>query len=217
MCESSYIIIVKVTDPTNRSKRHKVLIVDVHPAMRHALRQVFGDAGDFEVIAEACTANDALSVARSVEPELAVVDLRLPDSVGIDLFRRLRDVRPGLRILVFSSIDGRLQAARFRNAGAHGFVSKTRDPGELLAASRLVIRGYTCFASELAAPVGVTLSRRETAVLHQLIRGVSNVDIAKSLGLSPKTISTYKRRMLQKLELRTLVDLLEYAKASGIG
>ncbi|WP_405034149.1 response regulator transcription factor [Paraburkholderia terrae] len=76
--------------------------------------------------------------------------------------------------------------------------------------------GYTCFASELIEPAGVALSRRETSVLHRLIRGQSNVDIAASMNLSPKTVSTYKMRLMQKLELQNVVDLVEYAKTNGL-
>ena len=76
--------------------------------------------------------------------------------------------------------------------------------------------GYTCFASDLVEPSGTTLSRRETSVLHRLISGQSNVDIATSLNLSPKTVSTYKMRLMQKLDLQNVVDLVEYAKTNGL-
>ncbi|MEX3933576.1 response regulator [Paraburkholderia phymatum] len=194
----------------------RTLIVDDHPAMRRALRHVLDEAGDFDAVAEAGTMAEALAVAAAAAPALAVVDLRLPDGEGFDLIARLREARPDMRILVFSSVDERLNAAHVRKAGAHGFVSKLRDPEELLASMRLVMMGYTCFASEVAESVGVALSRRETSVLHRLVRGQSNVEIAESLNLSPKTVSTYKARLMQKLELHTVVDLLEYAKANGL-
>lgn len=184
--------------------------------MRRALRHVLGEAGDFDVIAEAGTVAEALAAVEAAAPAVAVVDLRLPDGEGFDLIVRLREVCPDMRILVFSSVDERLNAVYVRKAGAHGFVSKLREPDELLAGMRLVMMGYTCFASEAAESMGATLSRRETSVLHRLIRGQSNVEIAESLNVSPKTVSTYKTRLLQKLELHTLVDLVEYAKANGL-
>jgi two-component system response regulator FimZ (fimbrial Z protein) len=192
------------------------MVVDDHPAMRRALSYVLGESADFDMVAEAGTVADALTAAAGCEPALAIVDLRLPDGDGLDLIAQLHDAWPGLRILVFSSADERLNAVHVRKAGAHGFVSKLRDPEELLASLRLVMIGYTCFAAEPVEPLGITLSRRETSVLHRLVRGRSNLDIAASLNLSPKTVSTYKKRLMQKLDLQNIVDLVEYAKTNGL-
>jgi two-component system response regulator FimZ (fimbrial Z protein) len=142
--------------------------------------------------------------------------MRLPDLDGLDLIPRLLSVSPATRILVFSSVDERAHAPLARKAGAHGFVSKEKEPAELLAGARLVLAGYTCFTSPEPGLEGRALSMRETAVLKQLIRGASNVDIAALLNLSPKTVSTYKARMLQKLDLKSVVDLVEYAKSNGL-
>lgn len=192
------------------------MVVDDHPVMRRALRYVLDESADFDVVAEAGSVAEALASAADCEPALAIVDLRLPDGDGLDLIAQLRNARPTLRVVVFSSVDERLNAVYVRQAGAHGFVSKLLDPDELLASLRLVMIGYTCFASELPEPTGIALSRRESSVLHQLIRGQSNVEIAASLNLSPKTISTYKVRLLQKLGLQNVVDLVEYAKTNGL-
>ncbi|BFG75340.1 virulence factors two-component system response regulator BvgA [Paraburkholderia terrae] len=191
-------------------------MVDDHPVMRRALRYVLDESDDFDMVAEAGSVAEALASAATTEPALAIVDLRLPDGDGLDLIARLRDARPDLRVLAFSSVDERLNAMHVRRAGAHGFVSKLRGPDELIASLRLVMIGYTCFSSELVEPTGVALSRRETSVLHRLIRGQSNVDIAASMNLSPKTVSTYKMRLMQKLELQNVVDLVEYAKTNGL-
>lgn len=192
------------------------MVVDDHPVMRRALCYVLDESTDFELVAEAGTVADALEAVAEHEPALAIVDLRLPDGDGLDLIAQLREAQPALRTVVFSSVDERLNAMHVRKAGAHGFVSKLRDPEELLASLRLVMIGYTCFAAELVEPSGIALSRRETSVLHRLIRGQSNVDIAESLNLSPKTVSTYKTRLMQKLDLQNVVDLVEYAKTNGL-
>jgi len=191
-------------------------VVDDHPVMRRALRYVLDESNDFDLVAEAGSVAEALASAATTEPALAIVDLRLPDGDGLDLIARLLDARPDLRVLVFSSVDERLNAIHVRRVGAHGFVSKIRDPDELIASLRLVMIGYTCFSSDLVEPAGAALSRRETSVLHRLIRGQSNVDIAASMNLSPKTVSTYKVRLMQKLELQNVVDLLEYPKTNGL-
>jgi DNA-binding NarL/FixJ family response regulator len=191
-------------------------VVDDHPVMRRAMRYVLDESSDFDVVAEAGTVAEAIALAASAEPALAIVDLRLPDGDGIDLIYRLRETLPALRIVVFSSVDERLNAVQVRQAGAQGFVSKLRGPEELLAGVRLVMIGYTCFSTDLIEPDVAALSRRETAVLHRLIRGETNVEIAESLNLSPKTVSTYKVRVLQKLELHSVVELVEYAKTHGL-
>jgi DNA-binding NarL/FixJ family response regulator len=192
------------------------MVVDDHPAMRRALRQVFDETGEFNVVTEAGTATDALRLSEAFAPQLAVVDLRLPDFDGIDLIQSLRKARPEIRILVFSSADERIHAAHARQAGAHGFVSKAREPAELVENARLVLAGYTCFASDAQRKRGVVLSERETSVLRMLVNGTGNVGIASMLGISPKTVSTYKTRLLRKLALRTVIDLIEYAKSNGI-
>jgi DNA-binding NarL/FixJ family response regulator len=194
----------------------KLLIVDDHPVVRRVLHQIFDETQEFEVIAEAGTAAEALSLASASLPDLAVVDIRLPDQDGLELIPRLLGVSPATRILIFSSVDERAHAALARKSGAHGFVSKEKESAELLAGARLVLAGYTCFTSPEPGQSGAALSMRETAVLKQLIRGTSNVEIAASLNLSPKTVSTYKARILQKLDLHSVVDLVEYAKSNGL-
>jgi DNA-binding NarL/FixJ family response regulator len=196
--------------------RSSIMVVDDHPAMRLALRQVFSKTGEFEVVAEAGTAEQALHLSETATPQLAIVDLRLPDLDGVELILSLRKARPEMRILVFSSADERIHAAHAREAGAHGFVSKARDPDELVDSARLVLSDFTCFATETQKKRGAMLSERETAVLRMLIGGTSNVDIAAALVISPKTVSTYKTRLLRKLALRTVIDLVEWAKSNGI-
>ncbi|GAB2915788.1 response regulator transcription factor [Paraburkholderia jirisanensis] len=199
-----------------QTPRFSIMVIDDHPAMRRALRQIFDETGEFDVIGEAGTAADALQLINTLEPQLAIVDLRLPDLDGIELIPSLCAARPDLRVLVFSSVDERVHAAHARHAGAHGFVSKVREPTELVASARLVLAGYTCFASETEKKRGVTLSEREMSVLRLLVRGIGNVEIAAKLDISPKTVSTYKTRLLHKLDLRNLVDLVEYAKTNGL-
>jgi two-component system response regulator FimZ (fimbrial Z protein) len=194
----------------------KVLIVDDHPVVRRVLRQIFEETREFELVADAATAEQALSIASTALPALAVVDMRLPDEDGLELIPRLLSVSPATRILVFSSVDERAHGPLARKAGAHGFVSKGKEPDELLASARLVLAGYTCYTSGEPGQPGASLSVREMAVLKQLVRGISNVDIAASLNVSPKTVSTYKARVLQKLDLKSVVDLVEYAKSNGL-
>jgi DNA-binding NarL/FixJ family response regulator len=196
--------------------RSSIMVVDDHPAMRLALRQVFSQTGEFDVVAEAGTAVQALQLSETVAPQLAIVDLRLPDLDGIELILSLRKARPDMRILVFSSADERIHAPHAKQAGAHGFVSKAREPDELVDGARLILSDFTCFASDTQRKRGAVLSERETAVLRMLIGGVNNVDIATTLDISPKTVSTYKTRLLRKLALRTVIDLVEWAKSNGI-
>lgn len=201
---------------SQKAARFRTLVVDDHPLIRQALRNALNQSGDFEIVAEVGSVAEAFALAATTKPAIAIVDLRLPDGDGLDLIVQLLDAQPDLRVLVFSSLDDRLNAAQVRKAGAHGFVSKLRGAQELLGSLRLVMAGYTCFASERCEPAGSELSRREASVLHQLIRGQSNVEIAASLNVSPKTVSTYKTRLMQKLELENMVGLVEYAKKNGL-
>lgn len=194
----------------------KLMIVDDHPVIRRVLRQIFDDAKEFDVVAEAATAAEALGHARSTLPQLAIIDLRLPDQDGIELIPLLLAVSPATRILVFSANDDRTHSALARKAGAHGFINKEKEAAELLAGARLVLAGYTCFTSFGNGQGDALLSMREMAVLKQLVRGATNVEIAESLNLSPKTVSTYKTRVFTKLKLSSVIELVEYAKSNGL-
>ncbi|KTC50466.1 LuxR family transcriptional regulator [Pseudomonas putida] len=179
---------------------NKVLIVDDHPVIRLAVRLLMERHG-YEVVAETDNGVDALQLARDHAPDIVILDIGIPK-------------------LEFSM--------RCMQAGAAGYVCKQQDLTELLSAIKAVLSGYSYFPNQALHSVRASLgnaseadmvdrlSGREMMVLQQLAKGKSNKQIADGMFLSNKTVSTYKTRLLQKLNARSLVDLIELAQRNGL-
>lgn len=199
----------------------RVVLVEDHPAVRLAVRALLARDPQFEIVGEATDGNSGLNLVRQERPDLVIIDLGIPGMDGLDLLPRVQGIDPNIRMLVLSAQDERIYASRVESAGGHGFVSKTRDTASILDAARLLVAGYTCFPKPAAiAPPGnsavAVLTSRELVVLRRLVSGMNNKQIADELFLSQKTISTYKSRILEKLRLSSLVDLVEFAREHSI-
>ncbi|MEH6998917.1 MAG: response regulator transcription factor [Limnobacter sp.] len=204
----------------------KVLIVDDHPAVRMALRMVLEREG-FEV-KEASDGSQAIQATREHEPNLVVLDIGLPKLDGLNVIQRLRALTPTLKIIVLTGQPTEIFAQRSLQAGASGFIHKQEDLCDLVTAARAVLSGHTYFPS-VALPAGrpsqhgasdqeylATLSDRELIVLKRLARGQRNQQIADELLLSSKTVSTYKTRLMQKINASSLVELTDFARRNGL-
>ncbi|HEX4917484.1 MAG TPA: response regulator transcription factor [Limnobacter sp.] len=205
----------------------RVLVVDDHPAVRLALRLVLEREG--HQVIEAKDGNQAMQEVRSSKPDLVIVDIGLPTLDGLNLIKRLRLIEPAPRIIVLSGKPADIYAPRSIAAGAVGFVHKQEDLSDLLDAVKIVLRGHTYFPasamqigretsqSSLESSLIETLSNREITVLKRLAEGQRNQDIANALHLSCKTVSTYKTRLMQKLNLSSMVELTDFARRHGLG
>ncbi|WP_438866571.1 response regulator [Pseudomonas sp. L1(2025)] len=205
----------------------KALVVDDHPFIRSTVKMILAQE-NFEVMAEACNGADAVQLAREHEPDLIVLDIAMPKLDGLETLSRLVSLDAPVKVLVLTSQAAEFYSMRCMKAGATGYVSKTDDLDELIRAIRMIMSGYTCFPNlsvnttrrqdlektELAL-IG-SLTDRELTILQQLSRGFSNKQIGEELLLSNKTISTYKTRIIEKLELPSLVQLSEFAKRNGL-
>lgn len=201
----------------------RVIVVEDHPAMRLAIRSLLAQDSQFEIVGEAADGNAGLNLVRQHKPDLVILDLNLPGMDGMDLLARVHIFDENIRLLVLSSQDERLYANRVEAAGGHGFVSKNKDTTAILNAARMLVAGYRCFPERpLGAPGQsgddpvAALTPRELVVLRSLVRGLSNKQIAEELFLSQKTVSTYKTRILEKLQLNSLVDLVEFARQHNL-
>lgn len=204
-----------------------VLIVDDHPVIRLAVRLLLEKDG-YSIVGETDNGVDALHLARELIPDLVVLDIGIPRLDGLEVIARLDALGLPLRVLVLTAQPGHLFALRCLQAGAAGFVCKQEDLGELLGAAKAVLAGYSYFPRETLTTVRrsdalvddrervSSLSDREVMVLRQLASGLSNKQIGDSMLLSNKTISTYKTRLLQKLNATSLVELIEFAKRNGL-
>ncbi|CRI55740.1 MULTISPECIES: response regulator transcription factor [Pseudomonas] len=206
---------------------NKVLIVDDHPVIRLAVRMLMERHG-YEVVAESDNGVDALQLTREYLPDIVILDIGIPKLDGLEVIARMTLVSPASKVLVLTSQAPGHFSMRCMQAGAAGYVCKQQELTELLSAIKAVLSGYSYFPNQAlhkgrSGTGGATememverLSGREMMVLQQLARGKSNKEIADSMFLSNKTVSTYKTRLLLKLNARSLVDLIELAQRHGL-
>ncbi|MDE1163841.1 MAG: response regulator transcription factor [Pseudomonas sp.] len=209
---------------------NKVLIVDDHPIIRLAVRMLMERHG-YQVIAETDNGVDALQLAREHEPDIVILDIKIPKLDGLEVIARLtanQHNQQPMKVLVLTSQTPGHFSMRCMQGGAAGYVCKEQDLTELLSAIKAVLSGYSYFPNQALHSVRTSLgnaseadmverlSGREMMVLEQLARGKSNKEIADGMFLSNKTVSTYKTRLLLKLNARSLVDLIELAQRNGL-
>ncbi|MNJ22364.1 Virulence factors putative positive transcription regulator BvgA [compost metagenome] len=206
---------------------YKILVVDDHPFIRLALRTVLTQAGH-EVVAEADNGVEAISLVRQHNPQLVLLDVTMPKLDGIAVIDRIIRLELPTRIIILTSLASEYYALRCIKAGASGFISKTDDLGAVSEAIKSVMNGEIYYPDEVNVStrksdmlVGEmemisSLSDRELSVLQQLSRGMSNKAIAENLMLSSKTVSCYKARLIDKLGVKSVVDLADLARRNKL-
>lgn len=206
-----------------------LILADDHAIVRSGLRQLLGSVQDIRVVGEAPDGPALLECLRDTHADIVLLDLSMPGLSGIDLIRRLQFEHPDLPVLVLSMHVEAQIVARVLRAGAAGYVTKDCDPAILLQAVRKVaakgryidpsLVDSVVFSAGIGAKPDAPheqLSPREQQVLERIAAGHSLGQIADELHLSPKTVSTHKMRLMQKLELQTNADLLKFAVRHGI-
>jgi two-component system response regulator EvgA len=205
----------------------KVLLVDDHAVVRMAIAMILAREGHV-VVAECDNGVDALSKAFELQPDAIVLDLDIPQLDGMAVIDRLRVGGSRAHVLVHTGLKSQAYAAQCLRAGAAGFLSKVDDPAEIVTALKAVASGKSWFPvgtlnsvrhSDFARDDGQlleTITRRELKVLHGLASGLSNKQIADDMLLSNKTVSTYKTRLMQKLNANTLLELIEFARRNDL-
>ena len=206
----------------------RVLLVDDHAIVREGLKRVLDGMGEGIQIGEASTAARALQLARKAEWDCALVDIALPGKTGLELLKELRREIPKLPVLILSMFPEEQYAVRMLRAGASAYLNKESAPEQLVGAIRAVLRGekYVSprMATQIAADVSFestrarheTLSDREFTVLRMMASGMTGKDIAREISLSNKTVSTYRSRILKKLNLRNNAQLVAYAVKNNL-
>ncbi|WP_392670374.1 response regulator [Streptomyces sp. LN785] len=214
----------------------RVLLVDDQTLVRAAFAMLVESAADMEVVAQAGTGHEAVALARSQQPDIVVMDIRMPELDGIGATRLIAAdaAFAGVKVLVLTTYDTDEHVVEALRAGASGFLVKDTRPAELLAAIRTVAAGEALLSPgptarlisrvlrqpELpsrAAPGGPDcLSDRERQVLRLVARGLNNTEIAESLGLSPLTAKTHVSRIMGKLGARDRAQLVIVAYESGL-
>ncbi len=208
-----------------------ILIVDDHAMIRKGLRMAIESQSDLQVVGEAGTVHEAIGLAARLEPQIITLDLTMPGPSGVASVERLREAAPGARIIVLTMHDDPAYVRSAMAMGASGYVHKSAADTELISAIRAVARGRAFIDVGDAAtlesilsprtrataksPVD-SLSDREREVLRQVARGYTNQQIADEIGLSVKTVESYRSRLMKKLGLKERADLVRLAMELGL-
>ena len=201
----------------------KILIADDHPLVRQGLRQVLDAQSDLAVVAEAKDGDEAVSLAGRVAWDVAVIDYNMPGKAGVELVKELRRRYPDRPVLVLSMYPEDRYALRLLKAGAAGYLNKESAPDELVGALHKVAGGGHYVSAALGEKLALAmaggadepayekLSDREYQIMWLLASGKTVGDIARQLFLSANTVSTYRARILKKLNVRNNAELMRYA------
>jgi two-component system invasion response regulator UvrY len=206
----------------------KVLLVDDHELVRTGIRRILEEAGDVEVVGEASDGDEALKVARKTAPDVVLMDLNMPGMGGIEATRRMVRLQPKTRVIALTVLDDDPFPARLSEAGAIGYLSKGCPAAEMIEAVRTVHRGVPYVAASVARKHMLAgwqgaattpfeeLSSREMQVAMMILDGQRTQEISEALSLSPKTVSTYRQRIYEKLNVKTDVELTRLAYRHGL-
>ena len=182
----------------------RILSVDDHPLLREGIAAMIRSQRDMELVAEASTAKEGLERFRQHQPDITLMDLRLPDMSGVDAMAAIRTEFPNARIIVLTTFEGDVEIQRALEAGARGYLLKTMPPGELVEAIRQVHAGKKrippAVAAQLAEHVSdEALTPREVEVLRHIAQGNRNKDIAERLFISEETVKVHVKHVMDKL------------------
>jgi DNA-binding NarL/FixJ family response regulator len=218
------------TKQRNETRRSKILIVDDHPITRHGLAQLLNHEPDLSVCGEAEDAQRALGLIESLEPDLVLSDITMAGKSGLELIKEMQVMHPQVAVLVLSMHDESIYAERILRAGARGYLMKSAGGAELLVAIRQVLRGEVYLSKKMSAKMINLLSGtrakknrsamemltdREFEVFQLMGQGLSTREIGQRLHISSKTVDTHRLNIKDKLNLKTLPELMRYAVRWG--
>jgi len=209
------------------TKKIRILLADDHAVVRQGFRAILAAEPDMEIVGEAANGRDAVEFAERLRPDVVVMDVAMPELNGIEATRRLAESTPRTRILALSMHKDSVYVREILRAGARGYLLKDAFDSDLLAAVRAVARGdgylspavsdavLTDYRKHVTDPLDL-LTSREREVLQMLAEGKTNKDIATLLKLSVYTVEAHRGRIMEKLNLHSIGELVRFAVHSGL-
>lgn len=207
----------------------RVLLVDDHALFRTGMRHILGQYSEINVIGEAGSGEEAIDMVRQDKPDLIMMDVRMPGIGGIEATRKILRQEPDIRIIAVTVYSDDPFPSQLLDAGARGYISKGCPAEEMLEAVRTVMRGEPYISNDVARKLTLAnfvrgddkspftkLSPREMQVMMMITRGESTQNISDALYVSPKTVSTYRHRLYEKLDVQNDVELTHLAIRHGL-
>jgi two-component system response regulator NreC len=205
----------------------RILLADDHAVVRKGFRLILESQPDMEVVGEAANGRETISLAEQLKPDLAIVDVSMPELNGIEATRRLAEASPRTRVLALSMHKDSVYVREILRAGAKGYLLKDAADGDLLVAVRAVSRGegylspavseavLSDYRRHVTDPIDL-LSSREREVLQMIAEGKTNKEIAAALNLSVYTVEAHRGRIMEKLNLHNTSDMVRFALRNGL-
>ena len=206
----------------------KILIVDDHALVRMGVRRLLEDLPDMTVVAEAESGELALTLVKSHEPDVVLLDMKMPGIDGWEVTRRLQKSAPHVKVIAVTAMSTDTLPSRVLQLGAMGYITKESDAEEMATAIRKVVKGEKYLSAEIAQKMAINslqasqgspfdlLSEREMQVMLMITSGMSVPDISERLFLSSKTVNGYRYRMFEKLTIKNDVELTYLAMKHGM-
>lgn len=207
----------------------KILIVDDHPMIRHGIKSLLSDEPMLNVAAEANNGKEAVELVGKENFDLIIMDIKMPEMTGIEATEAILAKHDNVKVLAMSMYDEQRYIVKMLQAGALGYILKNTGKQELLNAIHTVMDGESYFSQEVSsimmsqfmsrksssfadlAKPDITLTKRETEIIRLISEELTNAEIADKLGISPRTVDTHRRNLLQKLDVKNTAGLVKYA------
>jgi DNA-binding NarL/FixJ family response regulator len=194
----------------------QALVVDDHPIVREGIKDLLQRAFPSVIIKDSSGADGILQEICGQPWAFVILDINLPGQNGLDIIKKTKVRQPDIPIIVFSLYSERQYAARALRAGAVAYLSKERPPGDLIETVKTALEGGPIKKPREVMVSQPVLSDREVQVLALFVRGMSRKEISQELNINEKTVSTYRARLLHKLDVKNLVELIRYAVEEGL-
>ena len=202
-----------------------VVIIDAHEIVRAGLKSIFSCTDDINVVGEAQSPHEGLSILRSASVDIAITELFSTNRGNVDFVRQAKEHDPAMQVLILAAQGGADVARRALRAGASGFLTKDAAASQIILAVRRLAKGHVFVSNEIAEKLiskyqeidrtqgHDSLTERELEVFIRIARGETCTGIGRALSLSPKTISTHRSRILEKMHVASTADIVQYAIA----